>query len=91
MLPNFTDQLKPYEYFINLVDNKVMHKYLIPLTDLMVAANGLKKEHGGESIYKKALIIMFHLAATMEYMLKASRPWIESETLFLVIYLCGTL
>ncbi|CAJ0630233.1 19108_t:CDS:1 [Entrophospora sp. SA101] len=42
MLSDFTDQLEPYQHFINPVDNKVMRNYLMPLTDLMVAANSLK-------------------------------------------------
>ncbi|CAJ0762649.1 20159_t:CDS:2, partial [Entrophospora sp. SA101] len=40
MLSDFEDQLEPYESLINPVDNKVMSHFLIPLTDLMVAANG---------------------------------------------------
>ena len=40
MLSDFTDHLEPYKAIINPVDNKVMHHYLLPLTDLMVAARG---------------------------------------------------
>nr|CAG8599143.1 6799_t:CDS:1 [Entrophospora candida] len=40
MLFDFEDQLEPYKSLINPVDNKVMSHFLIPLTDLMVAANG---------------------------------------------------
>ncbi|CAJ0759294.1 18321_t:CDS:2 [Entrophospora sp. SA101] len=42
MLSDFRDQLEPYGSLINPVDNKVMSRFLIPLTDLMVAANGFE-------------------------------------------------
>jgi hypothetical protein len=42
MLSDFIDQLEPYKTIINPVNNKVMYRYFIPLTDLMVAANGFQ-------------------------------------------------
>nr|CAG8435696.1 14842_t:CDS:2 [Entrophospora candida] len=51
MLFDFEDQLEPYKSLINPVDNKVMSHFLIPLTDLMVAANGFDVFIIGGSTY----------------------------------------
>ncbi|CAH1763580.1 4219_t:CDS:2 [Entrophospora sp. SA101] len=51
MLSDFEDQLEPYKSLINPVDNKVMSHFLIPLTDLMIAANGFDVFTIGGSTY----------------------------------------
>ncbi|CAJ0833772.1 1304_t:CDS:2 [Entrophospora sp. SA101] len=38
MLLDFDPLLEPYRTLVNPIDNKILHKFLLPLTDLMVAA-----------------------------------------------------
>nr|CAG8548486.1 11271_t:CDS:1 [Entrophospora candida] len=38
MLSDFDPLIEPYRTLVNPIDNKILHKFLLPLTDLMVAA-----------------------------------------------------